>query len=403
MAMTARMVRSMIVCGPVAPGCPRQRSCPKPRGGTGAKRRALCCASIAKNTSPASAHACTCVRTCQQKRHERMDVAQGSGYSWTQTKADLTLLVTLPAGSTARDVNASVQRGCVRVEISGAILVAGELHDDVTSSVWSVDGQTLNYELEKTRPAFWKCALRGDAEVDVQALIAREKRDQEPAYKPDPDAENQPKRVTDKEELRKLAAEFPQLATQLDLGSNPHTATHRNFAGPRKAFEWGALPADDGPTEANTSTSVPPVPLAAQPKADSSPAPAAPAAPASSAFQWGAIPSTMTTAQPPAPAPAAATNVPPPPASGPYSWGALPPDASSTTATAARVPELSPAAPAPPIPAASSVVPRPPASGPYSWGALPSDASSATATAARVAAPAPPPPDKYVWGAVPIA
>ena len=51
-------------------------------------------------------------------------------------------------------------------------------------------------------------------------------------------------RVTDKETLSKLKAEFPQLDIPLD---NADTASHKAHAGPRKKgvdpFSWGAIPA----------------------------------------------------------------------------------------------------------------------------------------------------------------
>ena len=101
----------------------------------------------------------------------------------------------------------------------------------------------LTVEIEKARPRFWPCAIRGHPEVDVAALQAQEKAEQEPFYKPPPDAEAQPRRVNDRETLLKLKAEFPQLAASLPV-EDPHTTTHRNHAGPRKTFDWGALPTD---------------------------------------------------------------------------------------------------------------------------------------------------------------
>lgn len=50
-----------------------------------------------------------------------------------------------------------------------------------------------------------------------------------------------PRRVTDRETLQKFKAEFPQL--ELELGANPHVASHRSYAGARRDFDWGAIPA----------------------------------------------------------------------------------------------------------------------------------------------------------------
>ena len=177
------------------------------------------------------------------------DVA-GPGYRWSQTKSELTLCIALADGVTARDIACDVSaKGSVSISRRAPggsdrpVLVAGELFDTIAGSVWSVERGILTVEIEKARPRFWPCAIRGHPEVDVAALQAQEKAEQEPFYKPPPDAEAQPRRVNDRETLLKLKAEFPQLAASLPV-EDPHTTTHRNHAGPRKTFDWGALPTD---------------------------------------------------------------------------------------------------------------------------------------------------------------
>ena len=317
----------------------------------------------------------------------------GTGYTWTQTRDELTLLVALPTGCTARDVSAAVTGAMVRVAARGSVVVSGELHGSCAGSVWSVDGGTLSYEIEKARSGFWPCALRGDPEVDVAALVAREKSERDGPYKPDPDADKIPQRVTGKDELRKLKAEFPHL--DLDLGPNVHTATHRNFAGPRKTFEWGALP----PEEVQ--------------------APAAPAAPApapAARADLGALPPTEAPSGPEPPwtvaaaAPSssnAAATLPaviPRCADGKYSWGVLPPGATLRTFAAAH--EATPAA----MPPSSSSQPPPPpqpirgaATAPAGSAATepdgPASASSAEAGTTTATSSAP---GLYDWGTLPI-
>ena len=156
------------------------------------------------------------------------------------------MFIMLPAGCGARDLVVRVAEGSVSISLkqygTGQPLVSGTLSEAIAGSVWSVESGVLSLELEKARPRFWTCALRGDPEVDVQALVAKEKRDQEPPHKLPPDADAIPRQVTDRETLRKLKAEFPQLELPI---ANAHTATHQNFAGKRSAFEWGALPTED--------------------------------------------------------------------------------------------------------------------------------------------------------------
>ena len=199
-----------------------------------------------------------------------------------------------------------------------------------------MDGRKLNVELEKSRAAFWPCAIRGDPEVDAAALVAREKKEKEPAYKPDPNAEMVPKQVTDKETLRKLKAEFSHL--DIPMGPDAHTTTHKNYAGGRKAFDWGALPTDDvggdssSAASSSSSAAKPAATVVAKPPASKSVA----AASSTNGFEWGALPSTdadkakkpiieVASSHLPQTMEEAATDLLVPMK---YSWGALPTDAS---------------------------------------------------------------------------
>ena len=315
----------------------------------------------------------------------------GTGYSWAQTKSELTITVDLDDGCGARDVSVNIAGLAVKISIKGAVVVSGDLHASIAGSVWSVDGRKLNVELEKSRAAFWPCAIRGDPEVDVAALVAREKKEKEPAYKPDPNAEMVPKQVTDKETLRKLKAEFSHL--DIPMGPDAHTTTHKNYAGGRKAFDWGALPTDDvvgGESSAagssSSSAAKPAATVVATPPASKSVA----AASSTNGFEWGALPSTdadkakkpiieEASSHLPQTMEEAATDLLVPMK---YSWGALPTDA-KPAAAAAATPAAQPKPPAPPPPkpivppsnaagAPTEAEKAPAADGPmYSWGALP--------------------------------
>jgi len=263
-----------------------------------------------------------------------------SNRTWSQTKTELTISVRLPPNAAARDVRCSVVGDSVTVGLkSGVPLFSGELWGHISSNVWSVESGTFNLEIEKARAQFWPCALRGDPEIDVSELVAKDKKDREPAYKLPPDTGTTPRQVTDRETIRKLKAEFPHLDLPVD---DSHTAMHRNHAGPRRAFEWGAIPtdADLEPAAASTAKShvptppLPSAPPAAPPRAAPPPPQAVPASPAASptaasvlaskdaggtgstrTFEWGATP----TDSEPSPTPAVASA-----ASAPkYSWGPL--------------------------------------------------------------------------------
>ena len=109
-----------------------------------------------------------------------------------------------------------------------------------------------------------------------------------------------PRRVTDRETLRKLKAEMPQLDIPgvADVGGVANVE-HKNYSGPRKQFSWGAIPAAPPPTAKSAPPPAPPTSAAAAPTAEP-------------CYSWGVLPATAT---PAAPAAAAA------PAGSKFSWG----------------------------------------------------------------------------------
>ena len=368
----------------------------------------------------------------------------GNGYEWTQSKEELTLSVPLPVGHSARDVQVSVKNGEVSIAVvesagnrSVSQLVRGLLWDGIIGSVWSVESQLLTLELEKSRQKWWPCALRGDAEVDVAALVAKEKRDNEPAYKPPPDADSQPRQVTDRETLRKLKAEFPNLALPVE---NEHTATHQNFAGPRKTFDWGALPVDDE-APAAAPCAVPAVPAVARasgvvavPSATATPSAAriedakflwgehvpldstgaaVNASAASSAgdvdqgggsgaggggmYQWGALPTDARRASPFAPQVTAPQAPPAPPAAGGSDDFLVPTRLGNASAKVAQLAAMRKQQPtSPPQLAAAAAATKPSAP------SAPSTTSTSDASEGRVSCNGESPVGMYSWGALPI-
>jgi len=101
--------------------------------------------------------------------------------------------------------------------------------------------------MDKAAARFWPRLLVGGPEVDVSALLEAERREKEPAYRPPPDAAAAPRKVSDRETLLKLKAEFPQLELPLHV---PQEAAHRQYTGARREFEWGAIPSDEVGQEA---------------------------------------------------------------------------------------------------------------------------------------------------------
>ena len=275
-------------------------------------------------------------------------------YEWSQTKAELTISLPLPEGVGARDISCNISDRNVSIRTRADVeLLQGKLWSTSSSTVWSVDGRTLNLEVEKVDSRFWPCALEGGTCVDVKALEAKEKRDAEPVYKPHPgeifpasalchahtrnrprtvaggmsdcliclvhaDAGMVPQQVTDKATIRKLKAEFPQLELPV---ADTHTATHANYAGHRSAFSWGSVdraaaaaeivstgtsadapalvPAVDGGsslTPALESFSPTASTAPSEPQADAMGAPSPPADPQNVPYSWGSLPTLSSSA-----------------------------------------------------------------------------------------------------------
>jgi len=108
-------------------------------------------------------------------------------YDWTQTRGELTLTLTLPAGTPVRSVRCALTpTGALSVQVAGQVLLHGTLHGKAELNTWTVDGATLSIEIDKAAPKFWPCAIVGGPAVDVKQLLAEEKREREPAFKPVP-------------------------------------------------------------------------------------------------------------------------------------------------------------------------------------------------------------------------
>ena len=193
-------------------------------------------------------------------------------HDWSQTRTELTLTLPLPPAATARGVRCSLTPArALSVSAAGRPLLKGSLHADATLNTWTVDCGVLYVEMDKAAARFWPRLLVGGPEVDVSALLEAERREKEPAYRPPPgacrrpaplrrlsrqtcsaraavaDAAAAPRKVSDRETLLKLKAEFPQLELPLHV---PQEAAHRQYTGARREFEWGAIPSDEVGQEA---------------------------------------------------------------------------------------------------------------------------------------------------------
>jgi len=269
-----------------------------------------------------------------------MATAAAPAYSWTQTKEDLTVSVPLPAGTSSRSVQCEVA-GTLTVTVLGNTLVSGALWGKTSSSMWTVDGGVLVIELEKTQARFWPCALQGDPEVDVEALKAKERQDNEPAYKMPPGADQQPTKVTDRESLLKLKAEFPHLDIPIAAPGGSQHAAHK---GGRKNFSWGAVPPAAPAAASHAQPAGTPVAAAdtrEEVAGSAAPEPAeSPSAPTAGKFQWGAVPSSLPSVEAAADAQCSGAASSAAPAAAPFSWGLLPGTVAPTSDASVKPPQI---------------------------------------------------------------
>ena len=104
-------------------------------------------------------------------------------YIWSQTLSDIDIKVPLPKGTKARDLDVEIGLQRLRVALKKPppkptteegrewpqVLMDGPLFYRVKAneSMWSVDGSTVQINLEKSEERMWKCIIEGDKEIDL--------------------------------------------------------------------------------------------------------------------------------------------------------------------------------------------------------------------------------------------
>eukprot|EP01123_Difflugia_compressa_P013790 TRINITY_DN6624_c0_g1_i1.p1 TRINITY_DN6624_c0_g1~~TRINITY_DN6624_c0_g1_i1.p1 ORF type:complete len:158 (+),score=30.19 TRINITY_DN6624_c0_g1_i1:57-530(+) len=99
-------------------------------------------------------------------------------YTWTQTRKDVTLIVKIPKPVRSRDLEVIVTKTNFSVRLKGekGYIAKGEFYKTVKEDhVWHLDdGTDLYIELVKVDTTDmgyrWKCACKGDPEVDTWKL-----------------------------------------------------------------------------------------------------------------------------------------------------------------------------------------------------------------------------------------
>uniref|UniRef100_A0A7S1TK81 CS domain-containing protein n=1 Tax=Erythrolobus australicus TaxID=1077150 RepID=A0A7S1TK81_9RHOD len=110
-----------------------------------------------------------------------MDPNKGNGgqtdkYSWTQTLKEVSVVFSVsPGGVTKKNVQVDFGRSSLKVVINGEVYASGELYGPVSPEdcFWQLDSAdgTVTLFLEKTtHDEWWKCLVKGDAEIDVSKV-----------------------------------------------------------------------------------------------------------------------------------------------------------------------------------------------------------------------------------------
>mmetsp|Transcript_18761 Transcript_18761/g.27944 ORF Transcript_18761/g.27944 Transcript_18761/m.27944 type:complete len:298 (+) Transcript_18761:1619-2512(+) len=100
----------------------------------------------------------------------------GPGYEWTQTLAELEIVVKLPEGTAGRMINVDVKKQSIKVVLKagGKILLQGKLFkpcqwDEITWTV--VDRKELHITLPKiNKMEWWHCVVDGHPKIDTQKV-----------------------------------------------------------------------------------------------------------------------------------------------------------------------------------------------------------------------------------------
>ncbi|GMF65015.1 unnamed protein product [Phytophthora lilii] len=98
-----------------------------------------------------------------------------ANYTWTQTLED----VSLAQGTRAKDLTCRIETTRLSVALKSdptKPILEGELPEKIRAdeSIWSLEGNhTLSISLEKIKPTWWACALKGGPEIDTSKVDSR--------------------------------------------------------------------------------------------------------------------------------------------------------------------------------------------------------------------------------------
>ncbi|WFD43582.1 hypothetical protein MPSI1_002245 [Malassezia psittaci] len=95
-------------------------------------------------------------------------------YRWTQALDHVEVVVPVPEGTRGKQVQLTLQRTFLRLEVLGNTLVEGQLSKPIRPDecTWTIDdGQVLNLHLEKANPnEWWAHVLTHDPPIDTTKI-----------------------------------------------------------------------------------------------------------------------------------------------------------------------------------------------------------------------------------------
>lgn len=103
---------------------------------------------------------------------------QGGGktekYRWTQEISSIMMVIPVPPGTRAKQLNIEIKQKHLTVGIRGSEpIINGELHKEVNvpECMWQLeDNKEVIIHLQKKSGIFWKFVLEGDPEVDITQI-----------------------------------------------------------------------------------------------------------------------------------------------------------------------------------------------------------------------------------------
>jgi hypothetical protein len=96
-------------------------------------------------------------------------------YTWTQTLAEVTVTIPLPAGTKAKMLNVDIGLNTLKVGIKGETtpIIDGKFHKGVflEDTLWNIDDGNLILDIcKQNKMEWWKCVMEGDIEINTQKV-----------------------------------------------------------------------------------------------------------------------------------------------------------------------------------------------------------------------------------------